>query len=73
MIQKTNLETKSTSGAVGQPVFAGDTTIISTKTADMTNSESQINITASEEDRSAKWCYPNVSQDVPPLAGNQYQ
>ena len=48
MIQKTNLETKSTSGVVGQPVFAGDTTIISTKTAGMTNSDSQLNITASD-------------------------
>jgi hypothetical protein len=33
----------------------------------------EINISASEENKSAKFKYPNVSEDVPEAGRNQYQ
>ena len=53
----------------------GGTTIISTMTADTTNSDTNtLDTTASEENRSAKYKYPNVSQDtsqMPPSNGEE--
>lgn len=70
MIEKPNLDSKDTGGAVGQPTYAGNTVIISTKSADMTNSSTDLNGYCSEENLSAKW--KNGSQDVPEKGRNQY-
>lgn len=51
----------------------GGTTIIATKTADMNNTGTDINITASQENLSAKFKYPRVRQDIPAAARNQYE
>jgi len=72
MITKPTLNPKEPC-VVGTPTYADSTTIIDSYQPDMTNSETQINITASEEDRSAKWCFPNVTQDIPEGGKNQYQ
>lgn len=42
----------------------GGTTIISTKTADMTNSDTNLNVTPNEVNQSAKYKYPNVKQST---------
>lgn len=56
-IKTTDLNTKDTGGVIGKPVFNTDGDIYGKiMTADTTNSDAaQINITASEENRSAKW------------------
>ncbi len=72
MITQPALDSKDTGGVVGQPSYAGATTIIATKSADMTNSTTDLNVSASSENLSAKYKYPRVSQDVPPKAANQY-
>ena len=70
MIIQPSLNSKNTGGNVGQPEYAGTTTIISTKSADMTNSTTDLNGTYSSENLSAK--YKNGSQDVPEKGRNQY-
>lgn len=70
MITQPSLDTKNTGGNVGQPVYAGNTVIISTKSADMTNSSTDLNGTASSANLSAKW--KNGTQDVPEKGRNQY-
>jgi len=71
MITQPSLDTKNTGGNVGQPEYAGTTTIISTKSADMTNSTTDLNGTYSSENLSAKW--KNGTQDVPEKGRNQYE
>lgn len=69
MISKPSLDTKNTGGAVGQPQYAGDTTIISTKSADMSGGESSM-MSYSHTNESAKW--KNGAQDVPAKGKDQY-
>lgn len=62
MIEKTNLDTKSPVGnGVATPEFTDGTTLISTKTADTTNSDTNLNQSASEKNLSAQYKYPNKS------------
>ncbi len=60
---------------VGQVGYHGGVTpIITTMTADTTNSGTDLNITASEQNLSAKYKNPNVKQDtsqMPPNASGQ--
>lgn len=65
MITQPNLDTKKPVGnGVNAPVYEnGEANIITTKSADMTNSDSTLNISASEENLSAKYKYPRNSQD----------
>lgn len=71
MITTPSLDTKDTGGNVGQPVYASATTLISTKSADMTNSDTDLNGSYSSENRSAK--FKNGTQDVPAKGQNQYE
>lgn len=71
MITKPTLDTKDTAGVVGQPTYQDATTLISTKSADMTNAGTDITGTASDANLSAKW--KNGAQDVPAAGRNQYQ
>ena len=73
MITKPSLDSKPTAGVVGTPTYQDATTLISTKSADMTNSDTDLNITASNENLSAKFKYPRVSEDVPAAGRNQYE
>lgn len=71
-ISKPSLDTKDTGGAVGQPVYAGNTVIISTKTADMKDSDTDINQTYKNDNYAKKFEYPQVKQTVPEKGNNQY-
>lgn len=72
MISQPKLDTKKPVGnGVNSPQYAGSTTIISTKTADMSGRD--VSTTASSENRSAKFKNPRVSQDIPNEARNQYE
>lgn len=72
-IQKTDLESKPTAGVAGTPQFQDSDTFIPSSSADMKNSDSDLNQTASSENLSAKYKYPRVSEDVPPQAQGQYE
>lgn len=70
------METKKPVGGNGieAPVmFDGVVNIIATKSADMTNSQTNINQSVSGENRSAKFKNPSVSQDIAEAAKGQYQ
>lgn len=70
---KPNLDTKKPVGnGVSAPVYAGQTTIIATKSADMTNSSTNLNQTASTANLSAKFKNPRNKQDVPSAGQGQY-
>lgn len=76
MISKSNLDsTKKPVGyGVASPEFAGDvTTIIGTSSADMTNSETDLNQSYDQTNRSAQFKNPSVSQDIPEAGRNQYE
>lgn len=70
-----NLDTKKPVGnGINAPeYFNGVAEIITTKTADMTNSSSNINNGYDQTNRSAKFKNPNVKQDVPSAGQGQYQ
>lgn len=75
-ITQPELNTKKPVGGNGieAPVyFNGVADIISTKSADITNSQTNINQTASPENRSKKFENPQVKQDIPSAGQNQYQ
>ena len=72
-IKKTELGCKDTGGVVGTPQYQDSTTIISTMSADMKNSDSDLNQTASSENRSAKFKNPSVKQSPTLKGDNQYQ
>jgi hypothetical protein len=74
MITKPALDCKYPVGnGVSKPEYkSGGTDIIKTKTADMKNSGTDINITASTVNLSAKFKYPRVKQDIPEAGRNQY-
>lgn len=72
---KPDLKTKRPVGGngVAAPEYKeGETVIIATKSADMTNSSTNINQTASGENLSAKFKNPNVKQSVPEAGQGQY-
>jgi hypothetical protein len=74
MITQPNLDTKKPVGnGVTAPTYKnGVANIISTQSADMTNASTDLNVSASTENLSAKFKYPRVSQDVPNAGENQY-
>jgi hypothetical protein len=74
MIKKPNLDTKDTGGQVGQPQYAGATTIIpgGDKPAPM-NTRTGLNPGASEANLSKKFKNPAVKQDVPEKGRGQYE
>lgn len=73
MISKPTLECKYPVGnGVSSPEYAGATEIISTKSADMKNSGTDLNQSASSENLSAKFKHPRVSQDIPSAGQGQY-
>jgi hypothetical protein len=68
MITKPTLDAKDTAGVVGKPEYAPEVTnIIATKSADMKNTATDLNQTASTENLSAKWKNPQVKQEVKPV------
>lgn len=71
--QPGSLDTKTTGGVIGQPNIGGDYVPVPNKTADTTNSDTSLNITSSQENLSAKFKYPNVSQDVSDKGRNQFE
>lgn len=77
-IKKTELNAKSTGGVIGTPGFneSGDD-YGTVKTADTTNADAaEINIIASEENRSAKWKNGESigrKAGVPAEGENQYE
>lgn len=69
-----NLDTKKPVGnGVNAPVYNNSVAnIIATKTADMNNTSTNINQTASSENLSAKFKNPRVKQEIPEAGRNQY-
>ncbi len=65
-ITKPNLDAmKPIGNGVNAPVYQdSETVIIATKSADMTNSDTDLNISASTENLSAKYKTPRVNQDT---------
>lgn len=73
-IQQPNLDVKKTAGIVGNVEYHnGESSIIATKSADVTNSGADLNGVASSENLSAKFKTPRVKQQVPAAGENQYQ
>jgi len=72
MIEKPKLKLKDAL-EVSRPEYKDGTEIIGTKSADMNNSETDLNQTASSENLSAKYKYPRVSQEIPAEGQGQYQ
>lgn len=76
MITQPSLDTKKPVGGHGveAPVYDNSVAnIIATKSADMTNSETDLNGTYDHTNLSAKFKNPNVKQDVPSAGEGQYQ
>lgn len=72
MIKKTKLDCKYPVGnGTGVPTFQDGTTLIPDTKPSMAN-PGELNQTASQENLSAKFKYPRVSQDVPEAGRNQY-
>lgn len=71
MIKKPTLRTKD-AVEIPSPTYKDGTDLIQTKSADMTNSGTDLNQNASGENLSAKFKYPRVSQDIPTEGRNQY-
>lgn len=73
-ITQPNLDTKKPVGnGINAPVYKnGVENLIATKSADMTNSSTNINQTASSKNLSAQFKNPRVKQDVPAAGQNQY-
>lgn len=72
MIKKTKLDCKYPVGnGVSTPVYQDGTTLIPNSQPSMAN-PGELNQTASNQNLSAKFKYPKVSQDVPEAGKNQY-
>jgi len=73
-ITQPSLDTKKPVGnGVTAPAYDNSVAnIIATKTADMRNTGTNLNQTASNENLSAKFKNPRVKQDVPAAGNNQY-
>lgn len=68
------LDTKISAGVIGTPAIGLGYGMPSMNAGvDITNSDTSLNTTASTENESRKYKYPNVSQDVPEKGRNQYQ
>lgn len=72
-ITKPELDSKASTGGVASPVFGAGENIIPTKSADMSNSETDLNQSASSENRSAKFKNPAVRQDIPEAGRGQFE
>jgi len=71
--KSTGLDPKGTAGIVGVPSMGeGYGMPAMNSNVDITNSDTTLNTTNSEENLSAKYKYPNVSQDVPEKGRGQY-
>lgn len=74
----TNLDPKPTGGVVGVPTIGngygmdGSMSPSLNSNVDMKNSDTSLNTTNSEANLSAKYKYPNVSQDYPEKGGTQF-
>jgi len=71
-----DLKTKKPVGGTGieSPQYKDGVAVLATTlTAPTTNPGTTLNGTASGENLSAKFKNPNVKQDVPPAAQNQYE
>jgi hypothetical protein len=68
------LDCKYSAGKVGKPSYntGYPSDFIKVKSADTTNSTTNLNQTASGENLSAKFKYPRVSESVPEAGKNQY-
>ena len=80
MAKKTELDAKDTAGVVGKPYMDGDNMGMEgnlrpslNSNVDITNSDTTLMTTASTENLSAKYKYPNVSQDVPEKGRRQFE
>lgn len=73
MIEKPNLDSKKPigNGVTGVVYNEGVTEIISTMTADVTNSDTSINQTYDQTDRAKKWENPQVKQDTGTMYSDQ--
>jgi len=59
---------------VGQPQYkTGVDVLIPNRQPNTTDAGTNLNVTASSENRSKKFEYPQVSQDVPSEGRNQYE
>lgn len=68
MIQSTPLDAMDTAGVVGIPTIAEDSTMTGiTKSASVTGPTGEVETTYDHANLSAKYKYPNVTQDVPSL------
>ena len=72
MIEKPKLKVKD-AVEIPRGGYQDGTEIISTKSADMKNSGTDLNQTASSVNQSAKYKYPRVSQEVPAEGRGQYE
>lgn len=71
--KSTALNTKTSAGVVGTPTIGGDYVPVPMKTASVTGPKGEVETTASTENLSAKYKYPNVHQDVPTKGQNQFE
>ncbi len=70
-VVKQNTQLPTSENAAGNE--SGVTTLIPPTTAVFAPPANEINISASTENRSAKFKYPSVSEDVPSAGQGQYQ
>lgn len=71
-IKSTPLDTKNTSGGIGQPSIGGDYVPVPMKSASVTGPTGLVETTASQENLSAKYKYPRISQDIPEKGRGQF-
>lgn len=63
------LDVADTGGVIGVPTVGGDYVPVPIKTASVTGPTGLVGTTASNENLSKKFKYPQVHQDVPPKGG----
>ena|ERR1035437_85687 len=70
--KSTPLDAGDTCGAVGKPTIGGDYVATPQKNASVTGPTGVAETTYDHANLSAKYKYPNVSQDIPDKGRNQY-
>lgn len=65
--KSTALDVGDTAGIIGKPKIGDDYVPPPMKSASVTGPKGEVETTYNHENLSAKYKYPNVSQDVPPL------
>jgi hypothetical protein len=71
--KSTPLDTKTSAGIIGTPHIGGDYVPVPMKTASVTGPIGLVETTASNENLSKKYKYPQVHQDLTPLEKNQFE